>query len=56
LTAGSLSALEYRLPDADDKAASATFYFELRRDGRPVDPQSRLGSRDQKTEDTRVRE
>jgi septal ring factor EnvC (AmiA/AmiB activator) len=44
------------LPDADDKAAGATFYFELRRDGRPVDPQSRLGSRDQKTEDTRVRE
>jgi len=44
------------LPDADDKGASATFYLELRRDGRPVDPQSRLGSRDQKTEDTRVRE
>jgi septal ring factor EnvC (AmiA/AmiB activator) len=44
------------LPSADDKDASATFYLELRRDGRPVDPQSRLGSRDQKTEDTRVRE
>jgi septal ring factor EnvC (AmiA/AmiB activator) len=44
------------LPDADNKGASATFYLELRRDGRPVDPQSRLGTRDQKTEDTRVRE
>jgi len=44
------------LPVADDKSASATFYFELRREGRPVDPQSRLVSRDQKTEDTRVRE
>lgn len=44
------------LPDGDGKGASATFYFELRRDGRPVDPQSRLVSRDQKTEDTRVRE
>jgi murein hydrolase activator len=44
------------LPDTDDKSASATFYIELRRDGRPVDPQSRLGSRDQRTEDTRVRE
>ena len=44
------------LADADDKSAGATFYFELRREGRPVDPQSRLGSRDQKTEDTRVRE
>jgi septal ring factor EnvC (AmiA/AmiB activator) len=44
------------LPDADDKGAGANFYFELRGDGRPVDPQSRLGSRDPKTEDTRVRE
>jgi murein hydrolase activator len=44
------------LPDAADKGTGAAFYFELRRDGRPVDPQSRLGSRDQKTEDTRVRE
>ena len=44
------------LPDADDKGAGANCYFELRGDGRPVDPQSRLGSRDQKTEDTRVRE
>jgi septal ring factor EnvC (AmiA/AmiB activator) len=44
------------LPDADDKSAGATLYLEFRRDGRPVDPQSRLASRDQKTEDTRVRE
>lgn len=44
------------LPDGDGKGAGATFYFELRRDGRPVDPQSRLVSRDQKTEETRVRE
>lgn len=43
------------LPDAD-KGAGANFYFELSRAGRPVDPQSRLASRDQKTEDTRVRE
>ena len=42
--------------DADSKNTGATFYLELRRDGRPVDPQSRLASRDQKTEDTRVRE
>jgi hypothetical protein len=28
----------------------------LLRDGRPVDPQSRLASRDEKTEDNRVRE
>ena len=44
------------LSDADGKNTGATFYLELRRDGRPVDPQSRLASRDQKTEDTRVRE
>jgi murein hydrolase activator len=44
------------LADAGEKSASANFYFELRRDGRPVDPQSRLASRDQKTEETRVRE
>ena len=44
------------LPDAADERTGATFQFELRRDRRPVDPQSRLGSRDQKTEDTRVRE
>ncbi|MFZ2008134.1 MAG: peptidoglycan DD-metalloendopeptidase family protein [Stellaceae bacterium] len=44
------------LPDADGKGAGANFYFELGRDGRPVDPQSRLESRDQKTEDIRVRE
>jgi len=44
------------LPAAKDKSAGATFYLELRRDGLPVDPQSRLVSRDQRTEDTRVRE
>lgn len=44
------------LPAGDGKNAGATFYFELRREGRAVDPQSRLGSRDQKTEETRVRE
>ncbi len=44
------------LPDADDKGADATFYLELRRDGRSIDPQSRLVSRDQKTEETRVRQ
>jgi septal ring factor EnvC (AmiA/AmiB activator) len=44
------------LPASDDKDVSTSFYLELRRDGRPVDPQSRLGSRDQKTEDKRVRE
>ncbi|HXC29138.1 MAG TPA: peptidoglycan DD-metalloendopeptidase family protein [Stellaceae bacterium] len=44
------------LPGADDKGTGTTFYFELRRDGRPVDPQPRLGSRDQKSEDTRVHE
>jgi len=44
------------LPDAEDKSASETFYLELRRDGRPVDPQSRLASRDEKTGDSRVRE
>lgn len=44
------------LPDADGKDTGATLYVELRRDGRPVDPQSRLASRDPNTEDTRVRE
>jgi murein hydrolase activator len=44
------------LPGGDDKNANVNFYLELRRDGRPVDPQSRLGSLDQKTEDTKVRE
>ncbi len=43
-------------PDAKDKSANATFYFELRRDERPIDPQSRLVSRDQRTEETRVRQ
>jgi len=44
------------LAEADENSAGATLYFELRREERPVDPQSRLASRDQKTEDTRVRE
>ncbi|HYM71577.1 MAG TPA: peptidoglycan DD-metalloendopeptidase family protein [Stellaceae bacterium] len=44
------------LAGADDKNAGATFYLELRHDGRPVDPQSRLASRDEKTEDSRVSE
>jgi len=44
------------LPDADDKGTGKTVYFELRRDERPVDPEPRLESRDQKSEDTRVRE
>jgi septal ring factor EnvC (AmiA/AmiB activator) len=34
------------MPGADDENASVTFYLELRRDGRPVDPQSRLASRE----------
>jgi len=38
----------------DDQNASATLYMELRRDGRPVDPQSRLASRDEKAEDSKV--
>jgi murein hydrolase activator len=32
----------------DDKNANAGLYLELRRDGRPVDPQSRLAARDNK--------
>jgi septal ring factor EnvC (AmiA/AmiB activator) len=44
------------LAGGDDKVAGTSFYFEFRREGRPVDPQSRLVSRDQKTEDVRVRE
>lgn len=34
------------MPGADDRNAAAMFYLELRRDGRPVDPQSRLASRE----------
>jgi septal ring factor EnvC (AmiA/AmiB activator) len=34
------------MPGADGESASVTFYLELRRDGRPVDPQSRLASRE----------
>jgi septal ring factor EnvC (AmiA/AmiB activator) len=44
------------LAGGDDKGAGVSFSFEVRREGRPVDPQSRLVSRDQKTEDIRVRE
>ncbi len=34
------------MPGADDGNAAAAFYFELRRDGRPVDPQTRLAGRE----------
>ena len=34
------------MPGADDEKAAAMFYFELSRDGRPVDPQSRLAGRE----------
>jgi septal ring factor EnvC (AmiA/AmiB activator) len=34
------------MPGSDDKTAGVMFYLELRRDGRPVDPQSRLASRE----------
>jgi septal ring factor EnvC (AmiA/AmiB activator) len=34
------------MPGANDENASVTFYLELRRDGRPVDPQSRLARRE----------
>jgi septal ring factor EnvC (AmiA/AmiB activator) len=39
------------VPGVDDKDASTTLYMELRRDGAPVDPQSRLAARDDKTGD-----
>ena len=42
--------------NADDKNASVSVYLELRREGRPVDPQSRLASRDEKAEENKVRE
>jgi septal ring factor EnvC (AmiA/AmiB activator) len=35
------------MPDAVDKAPGGALYVELRRDGRPVDPQPWLASRDQ---------
>jgi septal ring factor EnvC (AmiA/AmiB activator) len=44
------------LPDAGDKNTGASLYLEVRNDGRPIDPQTRLVSRDQKSEDTRVHE
>jgi murein DD-endopeptidase MepM/ murein hydrolase activator NlpD len=34
------------MPDAVDKAAGGALYVELRRDGRPVDPQPWLAPRD----------
>ncbi|HEV2185761.1 MAG TPA: peptidoglycan DD-metalloendopeptidase family protein [Stellaceae bacterium] len=34
------------MSDADDENAGSMLYLELRRDGRPVDPQSRLASRE----------
>jgi murein hydrolase activator len=34
------------MPSADDGNPATMFYFELRRDGRPVDPQSRLAARE----------
>ena len=44
------------LPEADDRGSHTTLQFELRREGRPVDPQSRLASRDEKTGDSKVRQ
>ena len=37
------------MPEAADKNGTVALYLELRRDGRPVDPQSRLANRDDKT-------
>jgi septal ring factor EnvC (AmiA/AmiB activator) len=42
------------LPESEDKGARAMLQFELRREGRPVDPQSRLAMRDDKTGDSKV--
>jgi septal ring factor EnvC (AmiA/AmiB activator) len=44
------------LPDAEDSGARPVLHLELRREGRPVDPESRLASRDEKTGDSRVRQ
>jgi septal ring factor EnvC (AmiA/AmiB activator) len=38
------------MPDAAEPGSDGVFYFELRRDGRPVDPQPWLAKRDEKTE------
>jgi septal ring factor EnvC (AmiA/AmiB activator) len=43
------------LADVTDGSASATLIFELRREGRAVDPQPRLAARDEKLEDSKVR-
>ena len=43
------------LADVTDGSASATLVFELRREGRAVNPQPRLATRDEKIEDSRVR-
>jgi len=44
------------MPGSDSKDASTNFYLELRRKGRPVDPQARLASRDEAAADNKVRE
>jgi len=38
------------MPDAAEPGSDGVFYFELRRDGRPVDPQPWLAKRDEATE------
>jgi septal ring factor EnvC (AmiA/AmiB activator) len=38
------------MPDAAERGSDGVFYFELRRDGRPVDPQPWLAKRDEATE------
>jgi septal ring factor EnvC (AmiA/AmiB activator) len=38
------------MPDAAERGSDGVFYFELRRDGRPVDPQPWLATRDEATE------
>ena len=38
------------MPDAAEPSSGGTLYFELRRDGRPVDPQPWLAKRDETTE------
>ena len=38
------------MPDAAEPGSDGVLYFELRRDGRPVDPQPWLAKRDEATE------
>ena len=38
------------MPDAAEPGSDGVCYFELRRDGRPVDPQPWLATRDETTE------